>query len=113
MTMEEIEAHRMHFYILPDYRRIDLGSCPGKTEEVVFQIDVASYCPKSWTNGGDPEFEKFLRSLRTYKQYDLEGGPSQPALQMPASGTPAAASSAEATEARDAPVESPPGAAGR
>ena len=41
-----------------------------------------------------------------------QDGANQPP-RMPVSGTPAAASSAEATEARDAPVAPPPGIAGR
>ena len=39
--------------------------------------------------------------------------PNQPPLRMPVGGTPAAASSFEATEARGAPVAPPPGGAGR
>ena len=39
--------------------------------------------------------------------------PNPPPVQTPTSGTPAAASSAEATEVRGAPVAPPSGAAGR
>jgi hypothetical protein len=42
-----------------------------------------------------------------------EISPNKAPLRMPVSGTPAAASSAEATEARGAPVAPPPGIAGR
>jgi len=46
------------------------------------------------------------------KTYE-DNSPNKSTLQTPTSGTPAAASSAEATEVRGAPVAPPSGAAGR
>ena len=99
----ELNGRKVDCYILPDHRRLDLCSRPEIAGRVLYSIDVATYDPKSWNGGDDPELTKFYASMRHYKEYELEGGPNQPPLRMPVSGTPAA----------DAPVAPPSSAAGR
>jgi hypothetical protein len=98
-----LNGRKVDCYILPDRRRLDLCSRPETAGRVLYAIAVATYDPKSWNGGDDPELNTFYASMRNYKDYDLEGGPNQPSLPRPASVTPTAG----------APVAPPSGAAGR
>jgi hypothetical protein len=90
----------------------------GRTGPVESLLYVYCYVGDIWTikfritysAGVDarPLVDRYLKDLRWTIR-----GPNQPALQTPTSGTPAAASSAEVTEARGAPVAPPPGTASR